>query len=297
MAINVFVLITGHFMCRQEFRWKKLVSLVALIAFYRWTIHAIFLVSGYESFSLKELAKAILSIPRNFGRGFASSFLGLYALVPFINKLIFALDKKELQRLILTLLVLFTGLSTFLFNTAFEYIGWYVTVYLMGSYTRIYEAEWMKSRKATGLFCAGSIVLSGLSIVCVRLAAEKLGMGLPYYYFVSDSNKLLAIATALRLFLFFRNIRLGANRAINVLAASTFGVLLIHASSDTMRKWLWQDVLKNTEAFAGSGFALHAVCSTVAVYIACAAIDMARKAVVHAGKNAICAMRQRTAMR
>lgn len=276
-AINVFILITGYFMCRQQFTWRKVVFLALEIVLYRWLIYGIFLASGYESFNLKEFIKTVLVLPYDFGLGFSSSFVGLYVLVPFINKLLSTLEKKELEKLICVLLVFFTGFSTFLFNTSFEYIGWYVTVYLIGSYLRLYEMNWMSSRRITGLLCACSLAFSWLSVICIRFLAEKMNRNLPYYYFVADSNKVLAIATAISLFLLFKNINIGSNRLINKFSASTFGVLMIHASSDTMRRWLWQDVCKNTFAFATNSFIFHAVFCTLAVYIVCVSIDMVRK--------------------
>lgn len=276
-AINVFILITGYFMCRQPFKWRKVVFLALEIVLYRWLIYGIFLASGYESFNLKEFIKTVLVLPYDFGLGFSSSFVGLYVLVPFINKLLSTLEKKELEKLICVLLVFFTGFSTFLFNTSFEYIGWYVTVYLIGSYLRLYEMNWMSSRRITGLLCACSLAFSWLSVICIRFLAEKMNRNLPYYYLVADSNKVLAIATAISLFLLFKNINIGSNRLINKFSASTFGVLMIHASSDTMRRWLWQDVCKNTFAFATNSFIFHAVFCTLAVYIVCVSIDMVRK--------------------
>lgn len=276
-AINVFILITGYFMCRQQFKWRKVVFLALEIVLYRWLIYGIFLASGYESFNLKEFIKTVLVLPYDFGWGFSSSFVGLYVLVPFINKLLSTLEKKELEKLICVLLVLFTGFSTFLFNTSFEYIGWYVTVYLIGSYLRLYEMDWMNSRCITGLLCACSLAFSWLSVICIRFLAEKMNRNLSYYYFVADSNKVLAIVTAISLFLLFKNINIGSNRLINKFSASTFGVLMIHASSDTMRRWLWQDVCKNTFAFATNSFIFHAVFCTLAVYIVCVSIDMVRK--------------------
>lgn len=276
-AINVFILITGYFMCRQQFKWRKVVFLALEIVLYRWFIYGIFLSSGYESFNLKEFIKTVFVLPYDFGWGFSSSFVGLYVLVPFINKLLSTLEKKELEKLICVLLVLFTGFSTFLFNTSFEYIGWYVTVYLIGSYLRLYEMNWMNSRRITGLLCACSLAFSWLSVICIRFVAEKMNRNLPYYYFVADSNKVLAIATAISLFLLFKNINIGSNRLINKFAESTFGVLMIHASSDTMRRWLWQDVCKNSFAFPKNNFIFHAVFCTLAVYIVCVSIDMVRK--------------------
>ena len=54
------------------------------------------------------------------------------------------------------------------------------------------------------------------------------------YFLVADSNKPRAVLTAVFAFLFFKNLEIGYSKVINIIAASTFGVLLIHANSDTM---------------------------------------------------------------
>jgi len=63
---------------------------------------------------------------------------------------------------------------------------------------------------------------------------------------------------------------------LNTIAASTFGILLIHANSDTMRKFLWKDLLDNASFYNSSYLAIHAICSVVCVYIVCFAIDYCR---------------------
>ncbi len=132
--------------------------------------------------------------------------------------------------------------------------------------------------RTTGLLSAVSPLLSWLSVAVIWLVSGLMGQELPYYWFVADSNKILAVATAVFLFLFFKNIKIGTNKIINALAASTFGVLMIHASSDTMRRWLWQDVCRNVQVFLRPCFVLHAFGCTLAVYFVCVLIDMARKA-------------------
>ena len=114
MAINVFLLITGYFMCRQEFKWKKVIGLYCLIKFYSLTIYLIFLLSGYEAFTLKECYKTVFNVSFEFGKGFVSSFIGLYFLVPFINKFISVLDENAFEKMLLILFVMFMGISTFL---------------------------------------------------------------------------------------------------------------------------------------------------------------------------------------
>ena len=93
---------------------------------------------------------------------------------------------------------------------------------------------------------------------------------------MADSNKFLAVVTAVSAFLFFKNLELGYRPIINRIAASTFGVLMIHANSDTMRRWLWQDFLDNVAAYYSSYYVLHAVGSVLSVYAVCALIDMVR---------------------
>ena len=277
MAINVFLLITGYFMCRQEFKWKKVIGLYCLIKFYSLTIYLIFLLSGYEAFTLKECYKTVFNVSFEFGKGFVSSFIGLYFLVPFINKFISVLDENAFEKMLLILFVMFMGISTFLLNTSFEYIGWYVMVYLTGAYIRLYPPAILKNKKIMAIASAVLLLLSWCSVAFIFFVSLKVKRVLPYYWFVNDSNKILAFLPAVALFCLFKELRLGHSRIINAFASCTLSVLLIHASSDTMRRWLWQDVLKNTTAFEESWFAIHAVVSTLCVYFACVLIDLIRK--------------------
>ena len=68
-------------------------------------------------------------------------------------------------------------------------------------------------------------------------------------------------------------------KKVNTVAASTFGVLLIHANSDTMRQWLWKDVLNNVGWYHSPWIYLHAVVYVVGIYVVCALLDMVRKQV------------------
>lgn len=97
-----------------------------------------------------------------------------------------------------------------------------------------------------------------------------------YYYFVSDSNKILALVTAVCAFMFFKNLRLRYSPIINEIASSVFGVLLIHANSDTMRQWLWKDVLKNIDVYDDGILVIHAFLSVIAIYAICTLIDICR---------------------
>lgn len=76
---------------------------------------------------------------------------------------------------------------------------------------------------------------------------------------------------------FFKNLKIKQSKFINTVAASTFGVLLIHANSDIMRQWLWRDMLENVKWYHTPWIYLHAVGAVFGIYIVCTVIDMVRR--------------------
>lgn len=98
------------------------------------------------------------------------------------------------------------------------------------------------------------------------------------YYFVNDSNKILAIITSICLFLYFKNLKIKSSKFINSIAASTFGVLCIHANSDTMRTYLWKKTLNNVGVFKNNEYNifLHSIMSVLVVFSICVVIDQIR---------------------
>ena len=111
-------------------------------------------------------------------------------------------------------------------------------------------------------------------IVCAFIS--KIVKGHMWYAFVADSNTFLAVATGLTSFIYFKNLNIKYNRIINAIAATTFGVLLIHANSDAMRNWLWVDVFKVVEVYDKTLMPLIAVGSIILVFITCSLLDLIR---------------------
>lgn len=92
---------------------------------------------------------------------------------------------------------------------------------------------------------------------------------------IRDSNIELFRIIVMFFFLFFKNLKIGYSRVINTIAASAFGVLLIHANSDAMRQWLWKDLLDNIGHFE-QGVYLYVVASVATIYTICTIIDILR---------------------
>ena len=195
-----------------------------------------------------------------------------FLFIPFLNLLINAMNEKQHIKLICLCILSDTLLQTFLnAPKAFTYVGWFMTLYLISSYIRLYPKDIFNSRKIWGVALAISLFISWCSVIAGALIYSKWGKAV-YYYFVSDSNKLLALVTAFCAFVFFKNLNLGHIKII----ASAFGVLLIHANGDIMRQWLWKDILNNVNAYHSSFLLLHAFGSVFGVYAVCTFIDIIR---------------------
>ena len=76
--------------------------------------------------------------------------------------------------------------------------------------------------------------------------------------------------------MFFKNLQISTSKIINTVALSTFGVLCIHANSDTMRQWLWKDVVNCVGSYDSPWIAVYAIGSVVAIFAICTVIDILR---------------------
>lgn len=276
IGINCFVFITGYFMIKSQFKFQKLLKLYLEIKFYKLTIYVLFLIVGYEKFSISGCLKTIFNIAYGVGLGFTATFVFLYMLIPFINTMLLNLNQKLHLILIGILVFLYTFISTFsLLHDTYSNLGWMITTYIIAAYVRLYPCKWFENKKLYIWSTIFSVALSWASILVVDFIGSKVGFK-NYYHMVVNEHKFLALACSFSLFMLFKNIKIKQNKVINTIAASTFGVLLIHANSDAMRKLLWQDVLHNASYYNSPFLIVHAILSVILVYVVCVCIDQVR---------------------
>ena len=244
-GINAFILISGYFMCKMHLSLERYAKLVVQILFYGFTIMIIFALCDYQPLTIKAILSRLFGLLKNINKGFTASFMAFYAFVPFYNKLISVLSKQHLIYLVGGLLLVMTVCSTFLFAPTMNEPIWYMTLYFVAAYIRLYPSKWTDNLKLSAIVLFISVTLAiVVCLLCVYLSNHTGNFIFASYkwHLVSDSNKALAFIIGLSAFLTAKNFHMGHSKIINSLAAGCFGVLLIHASSDTMRQWLWQDI-------------------------------------------------------
>lgn len=277
-GINCFTLITGYFMVKSNITVRKFLKIYLEMKFYYLISYLLFLLTGYEIFSIKRLIKVVFSVIYEGGVLYSGTYVMFLLVIPFLNLLIKNMTKRQHEILILIVFMYFTFFSTFFFVNNFDYIGWLAAVYMVGAYMRIYPLRWDRLKVGIAgtllsiLFMAGSIIF--VDYVGSRYGFEN------YYYLVVDANKILAITCAVFLFVLFKNIEMGYCRFINWVSASTFGILLFHTNSDAMRRLLWVDIFRNTEYYSSPYLFIHIFGASFAVFVMGMIVDKIRIALV-----------------
>lgn len=249
VGINCFVLITGYFMCTSKITLRKFIKLLLQIEFYTIAIYLIFALTGYESFSLGTFLRTLIPI-KSINDSFVPAFLIFYLCIPFLNVLIHNINERMHIRLVLLCLFVYTVIGTIpIFEVNMNYVSWFIVIYFIASYIRLYPKAIFNNTKFWGIAVLLTVFISILSIILIIFKTNIKFFG-DSYYFLIDTNKILAVITAISAFMFFKNLKVNYSKFINKVSSATFGVLLIHANSETMRRWLWDDTLNNAGVFS-----------------------------------------------
>lgn len=285
-GINCFVLITGYFMCKSTPTIRKFLRLFGEVEFYRIIIYFLFILCGYSTFTVKDFIKTIDPFINITNNDFVSCFLLFYFLIYWINILVRHLTKKGHLLLITLLLFIYTFLPSFCKSRIeFNYTSWFCVIYLIAAYIRIYPNKLFENVRLWRATSMISILISCLSIGFIFYCDTRFGFDFNPYYFVADSNKILAVLTSVSCFIWAINTKVKYNKFINQCASSMFAVLLIHANSDTMRTWLWKDVAKNIEFLNSPWLPLHAITVIFIVFSSCVIIDQMRQYITNLISN------------
>ena len=274
-GINCFVLITGYFMCKSRITAKKFMKLLGAVMFYKIILYSIFWVTGYAPLTLKSVVQMILPFT-SIAQNFTGCYLVFFLCIPFLNILIHNMNERQHIKILLIALFTYVIMGTVpFFSVMMNYVSWYIVLYFIASYIQMYPKKIFEKTKFWGWMSATCAIVSMISVVACTWLGTVIDRNISYF-FVTDSNTFLAVATGVSSFLFFKNLRIKNNKIINTVSATTFGVLLIHANSDIMRQWLWKDVLDNVGMYRSNWMPLHTIGSVLIIFVVCSMIDLCR---------------------
>lgn len=282
VAVNCYVLISGYFLVKAEFKIKKIIILWLQVEFYSISIFLILISAGMIPFNLKSTMIAFTPISSGAASyWFVSSYIGLYLLSPFLNLLINSISKKKLEYFIFTILIMFCVWPTLypfsnILDTNNGYgIIWFVCLYFVAGYVRVYIAENSFPQKNSLMIYLAMSLIIFLSKIVITYITSITGFGETMTNTLYKYNSIVTFISSFSLFVFFLNINIKntlLNKIILIISPFTFGVYLIHEHF-ALRQLLWSEIIVPLRYVSLWYFPLISICIILAIFISCVFID------------------------
>ena len=281
-SVNIFAMITGYVMVNSKFNYFKIIPLWLTVSFYGAVTYLLFrfvpyLHHIYEVGKIDFLKATFLPVITNQYWYFTSYFC-LFFFIPFINRCILSLSKKEFKILCITIIVFFTVIPHFTNGTDPFQLGggyshwWLLCMYLIGAYFKLYPIEISKAK---------CLLLYAISTLCAWFAGRVLmsiiGSDKELGGFIDYTSIFIVIPSVALLILFsqMKITRTSFQKAIRFSSPLAFSVYLIHAQPLTyyhLLGWKFASFINDNVTI----LTVKVIIATTAIYVACLLIDIPR---------------------
>lgn len=269
-AVDFFVILSGYFLIKQQFKLKHLIKMMGEVWLYSVIILLIALYIGIDGIGFKKIIKGLL--PFGINTWFAYTYFVMYLLFPFINSFLLKLSQKNYLLLLLLGFVLWFCFPTFTkVKMQFSPLVLFCYLYSVGAYFKIFYQNKKINNALKILICGYLFML--LTTIGVDLMSLKYDCFIKKpFYFTSGQTNVFSLIVAIGWFLYFKDKKIKHNKYINFIASTTFGIYLLHANSLT-EGYLYNSVFNNQEYFYSEFMILHAVFTIFLIFIVCSFID------------------------
>lgn len=271
IGVNIFMIICGYFMVEQKFTWRKLLKIEIPVWFYSILFGLLAYFVFGEELSIKNVFCFLFPVLTNQGDQywFVPCYMAVVLLSPAINKVVKELEKKTFKRVLWIAILLISVIPTLCRVTPVYdgNISLFVLLYLLGAFLRLYPETIDKAK--SWVVALGVIVLSAFMIFGTVILKEIL----PYWLWAGSS--ILAISISLLLFVAFVKLPIKQNKWVNGIAATTFGIYLIHDNL-YVRQRLWTQWIHCSDFYWSNKLWIHGVVYLLVVFFICMIIEECR---------------------
>lgn len=275
LGVDIFVMITGYYMCEKEFKIQRVLKLLSQVWFYSLLSLLFGIIISYK-FTIKTIISFLFPTIFSTWWFFTAYFVTLI-LSPFINIFIDSLDKRKHEICVFVMLTIWVAIPTFTNQIMFgSEIPQFLMFYLIGAFLKKYPDNIFKNKKIRICITVISFGLLFMSSVAFRTLENYFtffeGKSILFY----NRHSLLIVGAGVGLFTMAIYRRPYVNNLINTISSCTFGVYLIH-ESPIVRNWLWLDVIHNSEFYNSGLLVIRLLLCTTIVFIVCSLIEFIRQ--------------------
>lgn len=276
IGVWIFVLITGYYMVGSDSPVvPKFLKLFLQVFTTSVVIDIVFvLLGGVSVDSLNWRQDLTPVISGNWW--FASTYLIVLPFTPFANRLLRALSRREHLILIVLMLAIWCVIPTFTHSGMYgSFVMMFLAMYAIGAYIRLHPAAFHRRPGFYGACALASVLVMALLIALVNLFGPVVGFRPMESALVwGDERSVVVVAVAVFTFLAFRGLDLGRNRWINLVAATTFGIYLIH-EHHLVRGWIFGHLDMGSH-FGSPDLVPYVLLCMLAIFALCSVLEFVR---------------------
>lgn len=285
IAVYIFIMISGYFLVNSKYdvkkHWKKLLNLLLQIYFYSI---GFYILGNLLNINVKVDFKMILFPIGNYMWWFATVYVFLYLIYPYLNIMIKNMKEIQFRRLVFILLFIY-GVMPLIYHFSIE-SNWqalpvFILSYLIGAYFKLYTIKNDKFEKRLAICVfVGILILTNIINYLLHLYSYKTQNMLYADVYVSNIfglNSIFALFIGTSLFVIFKHLNI-TNKFINTVASTTFGIYLIHDNVYT-RELIWNKIINVFNLYNTLSLPqllLRLVLSSIIIFIICSIIDYIR---------------------
>lgn len=279
----LFMFITGYFMIYGKLNCKKVFRLFLELEFYSLLIFFIINFGMNKHFSKRDWIRNALPIV--YGNWFVVNYIMLYCFIPFINKLLLSISRKELKKLIILTILIYSIIPSITYyidkyQWVFSNFDFMLVSYLIGAYIRINGIPKFESKK----FCLKMITISYGILILLTLLFDLLGIKMKkelYIWMATVSRAptmIFLILISIAIFYIFKNNSF-YSRIINFIAPSMLGIYLIH-DNELLKAWYWKEFFPNNNYLYSNYLFVHFLIKVIGIFIVSLIIDLIRRLLI-----------------
>lgn len=284
-AVDLYGLISGYVGVDSKYRPARILELWFQVFFYSAGITLLYRIFAPGLLVDGSLWKAIFPVSWKTYWYF-SSYVGVFFLMPYLNKMVNSLTEKEVKRLAVTLFLVFSaGTAVPKVNSVdfLQLIGgysfaWLLVLYLFGACLKKCSfRRWKNSRYILAYF--GLVTFSWLFKILVENYTRKIYGEAKFGRLFTGYATPTIFLSAVCLFLMFENLKIkneSVQKWIAFASPLAFSVYLIHTQPQ-----IWANVMKG--AFSEFRYLPcwaiipASLVAAVLIYVICSMIDIVRK--------------------
>ncbi len=278
VGCSIFALISGYYLVTSESggvskkHFKRILPLVGKMVFYSWTILAVVAFTGIVPLSAFDIIKAL--IPNVWGNWYLRYYILFFLFTPYINILLQKLDYKAYTGLVILLLIIWSLVPT-LTNGIwdFGYFDFFVVMYIIGGYIRLYLGEKITQKVALLGFLCSAVTFVGIILVIDYIGIKtNSDFIINHATYFAGYSSFFSVALSVFTFILFTKFYF-SNRIINSISKSIIGIYLLH-DNDLLRNIVWNVLLPGSSV--KYYVMIHALIKVCAVFLLCFVIEEIR---------------------